>query len=132
MGAFTETVVPPTAVQPTPPTLPSEPHVYGRAFWCTYIGNSALMIAFLMMYRYADFVLCLGGTEWTLGRIVGVGTIGGLAMRFFQGCGIDRFGPRRIWLWSVAGFVVSMLGHTMITTDDGPAIYVLRMLFTMS
>jgi MFS family permease len=132
MGAFTETVVPPTAVAPLSPSPISEPHVYGRAFWCTYIGNSALMIAFSMMYRYADFVLFLGGNEWTLGRIVGVGTIGGLAMRFFQGYGIDRFGPRRIWLWSVAGFVVSMLGHMTITSDDGPAIYLLRMLYTTS
>ncbi|MEX2114295.1 MAG: MFS transporter, partial [Pirellulales bacterium] len=109
-----------------------ETHVYGRAFWCTYIGNSALMIAFSMMYRYADFVLYLGGNEWTLGRIVGVGTIGGLAMRFFQGYGIDHFGPRRIWLWSVVGFIVSMLGHMTITSDEGPAIYLLRMLYTTS
>ncbi len=132
MGAPPETLVSPTVVPSAPSIAQPEIHVYGRPFWCTYLGNTALMIAFAMMYRYADFVLYLGGNEWTLGRIVGVGTIGGLAMRLFQGYGIDHFGPRRIWLWSLVGFVVSMLGHMSITSDDGPAIYLLRMLYTTS
>jgi MFS family permease len=87
-------------------------------------------IAMSMLYRYADFVLYLGGNEWTVGRIVGAGMVGSLAMRFFQGFGIDHFGARRIWLWSVAGFVLAALAHLLITTVDGPAIYVLRIVYT--
>jgi MFS family permease len=90
------------------------------------------MVAFTLMYRYADFVLYLDGTEWTVGRIVGVGMVGSLVMRFFQGFGIDHFGPRRIWLWSMAGFVAALLGHVWITTTDGPAIYLLRILYSTS
>ena len=134
MGALSETVAAPAAPTLAPAAVASrvEPAAYGRAFWCTYIANTSLMIAFAMMFRYADFVLYLGGNEWTIGRIVGVGMIGGLAMRFIQGQGIDRLGPRRIWLWSLVGLVICMLGHLLITTDDGPAIYLLRILYTTS
>ncbi len=85
-----------------------------------------------MMYRYADFVLYLGGTEWNVGLIVGVGMVGSLAMRFFQGFGIDHFGPRRVWLWSNAMFVVALLAHILVTDVHGPAIFLLRMLYATS
>jgi MFS family permease len=91
-----------------------------------------MMVAVSLLYRYADFVLYLGGTEWNVGLIVGSGMVGSLAMRFFQGFGIDHFGPRRIWLWSMALFVFSMLGHLAVTDVDGPAIFVLRILYTTS
>jgi MFS family permease len=135
MGVNSEPAVESSALDPplvANPPATIEPAVYGRAFWCTYLANAAMMIAFAMLYRYADFVLFLGGNEWTVGRIVGVGTVGSLAMRLFQGTGIDRFGPRTIWLWSVVGFVVSTLGHMLIESDDGPSIYLLRILYTSS
>ncbi len=106
--------------------------VYGRAFWFTYLGNTAFNIAMAMMYRYADFVLYLGGTEWSVGLIVGVGMVGSLAMRFFQGFGIDHFGPRRVWLCSNVMFVVTLLAHMLVTDVHGPAIFVLRMLYATS
>ena len=107
-------------------------HVYGRSFWFAYISNTALMLAISLLYRYADFVVYLGGSEWTLGRIVGVGMIGSLVMRFFQGFGIDHFGPRRVWLWSMTGFVISLIAQVFITRADGPAIYLLRILYSTS
>lgn len=106
--------------------------VYTRAFWGAYISNTALMVAISLMYRYADFVLFLDGSEWTVGRIVGVGMVGSLVMRFFQGHGIDHFGPRRIWLWSLAGFVLTLLGHVLVTDPNGPAIYLLRIGYSTS
>ena len=106
--------------------------IYGRAFWCTYLSNTALMVAISLVYRYANFIEFLGGNELNLGLIVGVGMVGSLVMRFFQGFGIDHFGPRKIWLWSMAGFVASLLGHVLITTVDGPAIYLLRILYSTS
>ena len=84
----------------------TEIRVYGPAFWCAYVSNTAMMVAVSLLYRYADFVLYLGGTEWNVGLIVGSGMVGSLAMRFFQGFGIDHFGPRRIWLWSMALLVI--------------------------
>ncbi|HEV3138529.1 MAG TPA: MFS transporter [Pirellulales bacterium] len=126
-------------VQAVPPTTgPSSAQgdrrrtAYGPEFWCAYIANTALMVAITLMYRYADFVLYLDGTEWTVGRIVGVGMVGSLVMRFFQGFGIDHFGPRKIWLSSMALFVISLLGHVWITDVDGPAIYLLRILYSTS
>lgn len=105
---------------------------FGRAFWYAYVANSAFTVAMSLMYRYADFVLYLGGTEWNVGLIVGIGMVGSLVMRFFQGFGIDHFGPRRIWLWSTALFVVSLLAHVMVRNVDGPAIYLLRIAYTTS
>ncbi len=107
-------------------------NVYGRAFWCAYLANLALMVAYTLMYRYADFVLYLGGTAGTVGTIVGVGMVGSLVMRLFQGTGIDRFGARKIWLASMAGFIVSLLGHVLVDRSDGAAIYLLRILYSTS
>ena len=58
------------------------------------------------LFRYADFVTCLGGSEYELGWIVGVGMLGSIAMRIFQGVGIDRYvrvasgWGRWFWCWS--------------------------------
>jgi MFS family permease len=113
-------------------TATIERNVYGRDFWCAYVANTAMMVAVSLLYRYADFVLYLGGSEWNVGLIVGIGMVGSLAMRAFQGFGIDHFGPRSVWLWSMALFVFSMLGHVAVSNVNGPAIFVLRILYTIS
>jgi len=105
---------------------------YGRPFWLTYLSNSLMMIAVSLLFRYADLVKFLGGTEFQLGWLVGTGMVGSLLMRILQGVGIDLYGPRRIWLWSTAGFVISALGHLFVTQVDGPLIFVLRVLFNTS
>ncbi len=107
-------------------------NVYGRAFWCAYLSNLMLMVAYTLLYRYADFVLYLGGTAGTVGTIVGVGMVGSLVMRLFQGTGIDRFGARKIWMASMVGFIVSLLGHVFVERSDGAAIYLLRVLYSTS
>ncbi len=109
-----------------------ESSAYGRAFWLSYLSLAALMIAVSMMYRYADFVTFLGGSELDLGAIVGVGMVGSLVMRLAQGVGIDRYGPRHIWLGSTALFVASMLGHLLISRADGAGVYLLQVLFRTS
>lgn len=91
-----------------------------------YAGNSLITIAVALLYRYADFVTLLGGTEFHLGWIVGVGMIGSLLMRFALGSGIDRYGPRRVWLGSLVLFSLVCFAHLSITTCHGPAIYLLR------
>lgn len=134
MSVFSET----SAQSPSPPPQqlvpPSagEERIYGPTFWCVYVGNTAFTVAIAMMYRYADFVLFLGGNEWNLGLIVGVGMVGSLVMRLFQGFGIDHFGPRKIWLWSNFGLVLSLVAHTFVTDVRGPAIFALRILYATS
>ena len=68
----------------------------------------------------------LGGGELQLGWIVGVGMVGSILMRFVVGTSIDRYGPRQIWLASLALVTASLLGHLLVRTVDGPAIYVTR------
>ncbi len=129
---------PETAIESASPSerssvgIPRARSVYGRAFWCAYLSNIAMMVAISLMYRYANFIEFLGGDEWNVGLVVGVGMVGSLAMRLFQAYGIDRFGPRAVWLLSMTGFVVSLLGHVLVRDVDGPAIFLLRILYSTS
>jgi len=107
-------------------------NAFGRPFWFTYASNTSMMVAVSLLFRYADFVKALGGTEWNLGWIAGVGVVGSLMMRLAQGVGIDTYGPRKVWLWSSIMVAVSLLGHLAIGRVDTPAIYVLRILFNTS
>ncbi|HEX3654688.1 MAG TPA: hypothetical protein VHV55_02720 [Pirellulales bacterium] len=83
----------------------AEGRVLGRSFWLTYASNTSMMAAVSLLYRYSDFVFSLGGTELLLGVIVGLGMVGSVLMRAFQGAGVDRYGARRVWLGSAALFV---------------------------
>lgn len=104
--------------------------VYDATFWVCYVANCCLVVTFSLMFCYADFITYLGGTEMDLGLIVGVGMIGALAVRVVQGVGIDRYGPRRIWLFSLLLCSVSMLAHLWITRVDGVGVYLVRILYT--
>jgi MFS family permease len=99
---------------------------YDAAFWLTYAANLSIMTAHSLLFRYADVVFFFGGSELLLGWIVGVGMVGSLVMRLAQGVGIDRYGPRRMWMLSSVLFVASCLGHLLVTRVDGPLIFALR------
>lgn len=105
---------------------------YGWPFWLTYANNLCLMVAMSLLFRYSDFVQALGGTEWHLGWIVGLGAVGMLAMRLFQGVGIDRYGSRSVWLVSVAGFAASCAAHLLVTRVDTPLVFVVRIALATS
>jgi MFS family permease len=101
----------------------------GRSdLWLIYVSNGLTMTAVSMLVRYADFVTFLGGGEAQLGLIVGIGMIGSLAMRLAQGVGIDRYGARRIWLWSLALYIGSILANSMLTSAYGPGIFLVRIM----
>lgn len=118
---------------PVPATKPAPPErAYDATFWVCYVANCCLVMTFSIMFRYADFVAYLGGSEMHLGLIVGVGMVGALAMRVFQGVGIDRYGPRRVWLLSLIMCSASMLAHLWITRVDGIGVYLVRILFMTS
>lgn len=118
---------------PTRPPAETPPRtVYGRPFWLAYVANVLIMVAISLLFRYADFVSLLGGTELHLGWIVGVGMVGSLAVRLAVGTGIDRYGPRTVWLASLALFVVSSLAHLAITDCRGPAVYLVRIVWCSS
>lgn len=129
-----ETLSPPKAARPKPAPRAPAPEVsaYDRHFWFSYAANFFMVAAVSLLFRYSDFVAKLGGNEQHLGWIVGVGMIGSLSMRLFQGAGIDRYGPRIVWVLSLVGFVASCIAHHFIARVDGPAIYVWRMVLQTS
>lgn len=104
---------------------------YGRTFWLCYLANISCMVAVSSLFRYADFVHVIGGTVGALGLIVGVGAIGSVAVRFFQGVAIDHIGPRRVWLFSLALLVTALLLHLKVRQVDGLAVYAVRILYTV-
>ncbi len=110
--------------------LPSS--TYDRPFWLAYASNFLLMVAFALLYRYADFITLLGGTEFHLGWIVGVGMIGSLLTRLALGSYIDRVGSRPLWLLSTTLFIVDCFAHLFVTSYTGISIYLLRILFCSS
>jgi MFS family permease len=102
---------------------------YGRSFWLAYVSNSLITVAIALLYRYADFVTLLGGTEFHLGWIVGVGMVGSLLMRLALGNYIDRYGTKFIWLGCTVLFVVVCFAHLAISSYTGVTIYLLRILY---
>lgn len=102
---------------------------YGLPFWSAFVANTLVMTAVALLFRYADFVTLLGGSELHLGWIVGVGMVGSLVMRLFLGTGIDRYGPRIIWVTSLAVFALACLAHPALSSHRGPAIFLARIAY---
>ncbi|HEY1601275.1 MAG TPA: MFS transporter [Pirellulales bacterium] len=120
----------PPAVRDTLP--PTTGVTYDTAFWLSYVANLAIMTGHSLLFRYADVVFFFGGGELLLGWIVGIGMVGSLVMRVAQGVGIDRYGPRKMWLLSSLLFIVSCLGHLFVTQAEGPLIFLLRIGYNCS
>ena len=108
------------------------PNAYGPRFWATYVSNIALMVAVSLLFRYADFVSSLGGSEDQLGLITGLGMIGGIVARCFLGVAIDSYGAGRVWVLSLLLLVCCLLGHLAIHSLQPPFIHLLRILYTIS
>ncbi len=100
--------------------------VYGRPFWLAYASNAVILVAIALLFRYADFITLLGGTEFHLGWIVGIGLAGSFFTRLLLGSWIDRYGSRPLWIGSLLLFAVSCLAHLMLVSYHGAAIYLLR------
>ncbi|MDA7977856.1 MAG: MFS transporter [Pirellulales bacterium] len=116
------------ALQPPERLSPAttEPSLYGRSFWMAFGANLCATAVMALLFRFSDFVTHLGGTEADLGYIVGVGMIGALCMRLAQGLGVDRFGPRRVWLLSLVLLAAASVGHLAIQSLHDPSVYLLQ------
>ena len=100
--------------------------LYGLPFWSAYGANTLVTVAVAVLFRYADFITVLGGTELHLGWIVGVGMVGSVLGRLALGSAIDRLGARRIWLGSLALLVVTCWAHLAVSRCDTVEVYLLR------
>jgi MFS family permease len=103
---------------------------YDLPFWLAYTSYMLAVAAVAILFRYADFVALLGGTELELGWIVGVGTVGSLTMQFTLGSCIDHYGTRVVWLGSTLLLIVACFGHLAISNHAGVAIYLARIMFS--
>ncbi len=110
----------------------AERSAYGPQFWTTFAANSCTSISVSLLFRYKDFVASIGGGELELGWIVGLGMVGSVLMRLWQGVGIDRYGSRFMWIVSSLGIVLSCLGHTFIAEGNLTGAYVLRICYQIS
>jgi len=130
--------IPPAPATPDSP-LPAPAHepraatrAYGRPFWLAYVANTLLMVGIALLFRYADLIAVLGGTEFHLGWIVGIGTVGALVMRLLLGLAIDHYGARAVWVSSAVMLSASCFAHLAVSSCTAPAIYLLRIVFTCS
>lgn len=105
---------------------------YGPRFWATWISNTCLMVAVSLLFRYADFVSSLGGTEDQLGMITGIGMVGAIVSRCFLGVAIDRYGAGRVWALSLLLLATCLLGHLAVRSLQPPLIHALRIAYTIS
>lgn len=90
-----------------------------------------MLVAVSLLFRYEDFIQQIGGTVFHLGLIVGIGTTGAIAMRLLQGVAIDQFGPKRIWLISLAVYALSIFWHLSIQ-QLGLNVFLARILMNSS
>ena len=95
---------------------------YDASFWKAFLANSLVTVAVAVLYRYADFITLLGGTELHWGWIVGIGMLGSLTMRLFVGTRIDRYGPRLVWLCALALLACVCFSHVLVTRYPGASI----------
>jgi MFS family permease len=95
-----------------------------------FAAQLLLWTAQAVLFRYADFVHVLGGSEVHLGWIVGMGMVGSVLMRLSLGRWLDRYGPRIVWLTSLVVLAVTCLAHWKVADYRGLPIYALRMIFT--
>jgi len=106
--------------------------IYNLSLILAFVANLFQMIGISLLFRYSDFINHLGGSEWELGWIIGVASVGALAFRIVQGPAVDRIGPSAIWLFSIAGQLVALYWHMQIESASGFQILFARMLFATS
>jgi MFS family permease len=106
------------------------PEVYSRPFWIAYVANFALVMGNALMYRFAELVAFLGGSERTAGMIVGTALFIVLVVRLSLGQGIDRYGTRAAWVVSTLLYIVGSASF-LACHEVSWGLYVARTLFSI-
>jgi MFS family permease len=87
---------------------------------CGLHFSGSMSLAMFMLFPL--WVKELGGSEATIGLLLGVGTAASVAARPVVGVVLDRVGRRRVLLWCGVGNVLSWIPF-MVLTAVGPALY---------
>jgi MFS family permease len=100
----------------------SAPALYTPEFLraCGLHFAGAMSLAMFMLFPL--YVKHLGGTEATIGLLLGAGTLASVAARPVVGVVLDRVGRRQVLIWSGVGNVLSWIPF-MLLTGVGPALY---------
>jgi predicted MFS family arabinose efflux permease len=100
------------------------PTLYTGTFWLACAIHFTGAMSFGMFLLFPLFIRALGGEELTIGLVLGVGLAASVAVRPLIGSLLDRFGRRRVLLWSGAANVVSFFPFLLLG-EVGPALFVL-------
>lgn len=106
--------------------------VYNASLLLAFVANVFQLVSVSLLFRYSDFVNSLGGNEWHLGWIVGIGSVGAIVFRLVQGMAIDRLGAPLIWIACIVGQLISLFWHLQIDSLGGIEIYCARTLYATS
>lgn len=103
--------------------MTDEPALYTREFLraCLIHFTGAMSLSLFLLFPL--YVKALGGSEATIGLLLGVGTIASVAIRPAVGVLLDRVGRRPVILWLGVGNVVSWMPFLFLS-GVGPALYV--------
>jgi MFS family permease len=119
--------------------MPSRAHVYGvvmsgkgeearllsPAFVRVAVANFCFFLCFASFFLLPLHVRALGGSERTVGFVMGTNGVAGLVSVFLVGPVLDRYDRRRFLQGGIALMLVSTLGYLAIDRI-GPALYALR------
>jgi MFS family permease len=99
--------------------------VLSPAFVRVALANFCFFLTFASFFLLPLHVRALGGTERTVGFVMGTNGVAGLVSVFALGALLDRFDRRRFLLAGIALMLVSTLAYLAIDRI-GPALYLLR------
>ena len=91
------------------------------------VANFLFFLNFASFFLLPLFVKSLGGTESTVGAVMGTSGVASLAVLPFIGIAIDRFGRRRFFVTGTLGMTVAAMGYLWVDTI-GPVLFALRLL----
>jgi MFS family permease len=98
------------------PSVPESPPLYTRTFWLACAVHLTGVMSFGMFLLFPLFIRTLGGDELTIGLVLGLGLGVSVVLRPSIGTLLDRFGRRRVLLWSGLANVVSLLPFPLLTS----------------
>ena len=90
------------------------------------VANFFFFLNFASFFLLPLHVKALGGSETTVGLVMGSSGMASLAVLPLVGIGIDRFGRRRFFVAGALGMSAAALGYLFVGTI-GPALYALRL-----
>ncbi len=104
-------------------TAAAAPPLYTPEFLraCVLHFTGAMSLALFLLFPL--YVKSLGGTETTIGFVLGVGMVASVSARPFVGVLLDRLGRRRVLVWAGIANVLSWVPF-LVLASVGPWLYV--------